>query len=74
MRIITQLTGRGAEAGPWREPRGILASVHHEVAPGKFVHLTLGPGGLLMRRGQVEVGIPIDDLLSVAMPHLESDI
>jgi hypothetical protein len=54
----------------WREPRGAVASVHHEIARGQFVTLSLSDAGILIRRAQRAVGIPLENLLAVAAPTL----
>lgn len=68
MMVIRNLVGQATEA-PWTEPRGVLQSVHHEVAPGCFLFLTLGAGGLVVSNGTESVGVPLSDLVALAQQH-----
>jgi hypothetical protein len=68
MIILTTLTGAAAP-GPWFEPRGVMTTVHHEVAPGCFIFITLGAAGLVLSNGTEAVGIPLESLVSLAQHH-----
>ena len=46
MKTLTQLSAK-LEERDWKEPHGVLQSVHVEAAPGFFVRITLGPAGLV---------------------------
>jgi hypothetical protein len=55
------------QTGPqWKETRGVVAAVHHELRPGYFVHVTLGSAGLQIFRGSDCVAIPLSTLIEMA--------
>jgi len=65
MIILNRLKATAAE-GTWTEPRGSLQAIHDEPVKGFFRQVTLGAGGLLVKRGDAVVGIPMDELLRLA--------
>lgn len=65
MKIITTLSGTASEAD-WTEPRGILQTIHDEPQPGFFRRITLGGAGIVVRRGEHAIGIPLAVLLQLA--------
>lgn len=68
--MVSNLKHRAGEAA-WTERRGIVTTIHHEAKPGLFVHVGLGPAGLVLRRDQdLAVGIPLDELVKLAATHL----
>lgn len=54
---------------PASAPRPATIALHHEVAPGTFLHVGLGPGGLLIFRGDLAVAVPLDELVKLALNH-----
>lgn len=68
MTYLCNLVGTPA-TGPVLAPRGTVAALHHELAPGCFVHLTLGVEGLRMGSGELQVGIPLDELVRLMLKH-----
>ncbi len=70
MKTLINLSGTAAEA-EWKERRGIVTTIHHEAKPGLFVHVGLGPAGLVIRRDKDHaLGIPLDELVKLAATHL----
>lgn len=70
MKTLNDLMATAGEA-VWTERRGIVTTIHHEVRPGLFVHVGLGPAGLVIRRDKdMSVGIPLDELVKLAATHL----
>lgn len=68
MKVIRELVGAGLVEG--RDlPHDALHAVHHEVAPGCFMFLTLGPSGLLVTNGKDSVGVPLEALVKLAQQH-----
>jgi hypothetical protein len=65
MILLTELNATAAE-GQWTERRGVLQSVHDEPKPGFFRTVTLGPAGVLVKRGDALVGIPLADIIKLA--------
>jgi hypothetical protein len=65
MKTITQLTGQ-LSTTDHQEPRGFVQGVFHEVEKGVFISLGLGAGGLIIRRREVAVAFPLEELLRVA--------
>ena len=68
MKILTQLSATLTEA-EFIEPRGVLQVVHAEPKPGIHVQISLGGGGLIIRRRDAKVGIPLAALLQLAGEH-----
>jgi len=65
MILLTNLTAEAGEA-TWVEPRGILQSVHDEPVTGFFRNATLGAAGVVLKRGDRSVGIPLAELFKLA--------
>ena len=67
MKIVTKLSGV-AETDPAyvHQP---MSAVHHEVAPGCFLFLNLGPTGLLVGNGVQALAIPLTELVGLAQAH-----
>ena len=65
MKILTVQTTAVTE-GPFaiHEQR---SAVHHEVAPGTFVHLAASSGGITVWRGKTAVNIPFDNIMALAL-------
>lgn len=68
MKTLTDLKATESHA-PWTEPRGIIAAIHHELAPGCFLHIRLGQAGLTITAGEKTVGISVADLIRLAQNH-----
>jgi len=66
MKIITNLSGTAAD-GDWNEPHGVVSAVCDEPEPGMIRQIRLGAGGLTMRRGGLEVGIPLAELVKLCV-------
>jgi hypothetical protein len=65
--ILLELKAAKRTPGEWSEPRGIVSTVHHEISKGRFIQVTLGSAGLLIREpGKEPVGIPLPNLLDCA--------
>lgn len=62
---IIQLSGTVASAADG-EFRRSATLVHHEFAPGEFVHVGLGATGLQFVFPDEIVGVALDDLLKLA--------
>ena len=70
MHILTKIHASAAALNAqWNEPRGHVATVHHEAAPGCFIHLGLGTAGLVMHHDGIGVAIPIATLIELAQKH-----
>jgi hypothetical protein len=68
MKIISQLNGVAKDV-TWNEPRGTISSVVNEPISGFFRNVSLGHAGLVFRRGEKTLGIPLDDLFALAEKH-----
>lgn len=68
MKQLTELSATASEA-EWREPRGVIQTIHDEPVKGFFRRITLGAAGLVIRCKAGEVGIPLDALLKLAEQH-----
>ena len=68
MKILTQLSATPIEA-QWTEPRGILQAVHDEPVPGFIRSASLGAGGVLIKKGDAVLGIPLAELFRLAEAH-----
>jgi hypothetical protein len=66
MITLHNLTSAASVVDDWIEPRGVLSAVVAEVAPGRFVNVTLGAAGVVIGRGEAAVGIPLAELLQLA--------
>ena len=69
MITLTNLTAEIDYASEFRESRGILHTVHDEPVPGFFRRASLGASGLVLRRGNDAVGIPMAELWTLAEQH-----
>ncbi len=71
--MITLLTQLEAKPKPsadrFAEGAGVVAAVHFEMVPGGFVHFLLTQDGLLIRHGEIKVGLPIHELITLALQH-----
>lgn len=56
-------------AATFTERRGALQAIHHELAPGQFLHITLGAAGVQIFSGSAAVAIPLAELVRVATEH-----
>ena len=63
--VVTKLTPV-AKPIPEIPADNIAAAVHHEVAPGCFLHIFLGAGGLRIFNGTDAVLVPLAVLVEVA--------
>lgn len=45
---------------------GAVSSVHAEISPGVFVHVSLSQDGLLFRQAQSKIAVPLAELLALA--------
>ena len=68
MKTVTKLTAQAVEA-VWTEPHGVISAVHDEPQPGVLRQLRLGGAGLTFRRGALEVGIPLAELIALFDGH-----
>jgi hypothetical protein len=64
--VLQDLQAGSTVLAAWTEPRGVLSAVVAEVAPGRFVNVTLGAAGVVIGRGEAAVGIPLAELLNLA--------
>lgn len=68
--MITLLQNLKASTAPSEKDFGIRAgavsSVHAEIAPGVFVHVSLSQDGLMFRQGESKIGVPMVELLALA--------
>lgn len=69
MKTLTNLSATLTEA-EFIEPRGVLQVVHAEPQPGVHVQISLGGGGLIIRRRDAKVGISLAELLQLAGQHV----
>lgn len=69
MTTILQNLTASPSSGEWTEPRGNVSAVHHEVAPGCLVYVTLGVAGVSVFHGESKVGIPLDAIIALAQAH-----
>lgn len=53
----------------WPDSPRAISALHHELSPGVFVHLGLGPAGLQIFDARGAVAIPLDDLMKLARRH-----
>ncbi len=67
--MLKKLSAEAVGAVTWNDPRGVKTSVHHELAPGCFLHIDLGAGALVVRHGQSGIVIPIEQLVTLAQTH-----
>jgi hypothetical protein len=67
MNIITQLSATAVSQGEFREPRGILTTVHAEPVNGVHIKVQLGGAGLVLRRGDVALAFPLEVLIAAAI-------
>lgn len=68
MKLVSFDGGRREEvhrSDEWAEPRG-LQTLHHEVAPGCFLFITLSPAGLAVSNGSELVAIPLREIVKLA--------
>lgn len=65
MRTLSNLTGIMIEKD-WSDSKKAVVALHHELSPGIFVHVGLGPAGLLVMHGEKAVGFPLDELVGLA--------
>jgi hypothetical protein len=65
MKTIVKLSGTVTEAD-FREPRGILTTVHAEPVKGVHVRTMLGSAGVVVRRADISVAIPLGAILELA--------
>ena len=63
MQALTQLTGQCAEVN-YQEPRGAVTVLHCEPTPGLHLKVVLGAAGLVIRRGEIAVAIPLPEILA----------
>jgi len=68
MRTLVKLSAVLTESD-WREDHRTIAALHHEITPGVFIHVGLGPAGLQIFDGRQHVAIPLDDLVTLARAH-----
>lgn len=68
MKQLFNLTAKSIDEA-WQEPRGVAAALHHELKEGVFLHVTLGTAGLVVRHGEEQVGIPLDEIISLVRAH-----
>lgn len=70
MITITNLEGKpDSTPAVFADPRGTLAAVHVEIAPGVFAHVLLTGDGLMIRRGDVKIALPLAGLITLAARH-----
>jgi hypothetical protein len=67
MKILTQLNHPVVTDGDWKEPRGIISTVCDEPVKGFFRKVELGEAGVTVRRGGVAVGIPLAEIIKLAV-------
>ena len=67
MKILTQLTAHAAD-GIWEEPVGIRsqAVIEHPTRKGRFLNVSAGAAGILIRTAHGQVGIPMDEIIRLA--------
>ncbi len=68
MRIVRVAAGSIGEEMKC-EPWPVNQTLHHEVAPGCFLFLSLGPHGLLISNGSEAVGVRLDEMVKLAQYH-----
>ncbi len=68
MKQLFNLTAKSIDEA-WQEPRGVAAAVHHEHITGVFLHVTLGTAGVVVRHGEEQVGIPLDEIIRLVRAH-----
>lgn len=64
--IILNNLGAKAAAGEYPQTRGVVAALHHELAPGCLVRIELDPAGLRILNGEIAVGFPLEELIRLA--------
>lgn len=66
--IITQLTNLQATPvkGDYTDAGGVRQTINHSPAHGIIRQISIGPSGILIRRGKVVVALPMDELLKAA--------
>lgn len=60
------------EEAPFEERRGLLTAVHNEPTPGFFRQAQLGGDGLVLKRGNESVVIPLEELFKLGEAHCEA--
>ena len=68
MKILTSLSATAVE-GEYTERHGILNNVTEEPARGFFRVASLSAGGLLLKRGEAQVVIPLAELWRLVETH-----
>jgi len=68
MKTLNELSAVVVDAG-WTEPRGLVTTLHHELAPGRFLNIGLGEAGLVFFSNQSRIGIPLAALMALALHH-----
>lgn len=68
MKTLTNLTAEPVETN-YQERHGIFNNVHEEPARGFFRVAALSAGGLLLKRGGVEVVIPLPEIWKLVTTH-----
>ena len=53
----------------WTDAPRARSALHHEVAPGVFVHIGLGPAGLLIFRDKKQIAIPLEAIMELVYQH-----
>jgi hypothetical protein len=69
MIILSDFKAAAATPGEFREPRGFLTTIHAEPVKGVHVKILLGSAGLVVRRGNVAVALPLDGIIAAAAEH-----
>lgn len=65
MKLLTQLAAV-AQEGVYPPSRGVVAALHHEIAPGCILRIELDDAGLRVFNGDVGVAVPLADLVALA--------
>ena len=68
MKTLNDLSAVAVDA-EWVESRGLVTTLHHELAPGRFVNIGLGEAGLVFFADKTRLGIPLAALMALALAH-----